>query len=90
MTVHLLQAALNWDASIARMGFCGARLEHLWLTSNTEGLCLWEWQAACDEEGAGPCLASGQLIALFLLRTGLWTISELSGCIHAIASCSHL
>ena len=48
-----MQAALNWDASIARMGFCGSNKERLWLTSNTEGLCLWEWQAACDEEGAG-------------------------------------
>ena len=52
-TCSLAQAGLNWDASVSNVGFCGSSLEHLWLTSNTEGLCLWEWQAACDEEGAG-------------------------------------
>ncbi len=54
--VVALQAGLNWDASVSRLGFCGANAEHLWLTSNTEGLCLWEWQAACDEEGTGQRL----------------------------------
>ena len=60
-----MQAALNWDASIARMGFCGAHQECLWLTSNTEGLCLWEWQAACNEEGAGEPCDLGLIFRLF-------------------------
>ena len=54
------QAALNLDASVARMGVYGESGEKLWCLSHTEGLHLWEWAAACNEEAAGqapflPC-----------------------------------
>jgi hypothetical protein len=48
-----MQAALNLDASVARAGVYGEAGEALWVLSHTEGLHLWEWQAACDEEAAG-------------------------------------
>ena len=48
-----MQAALNLDASVARMGLYEDASEALWVLSHTEGLHLWEWQAACDEEAAG-------------------------------------
>ena len=52
------QAALNLDASVARMGVYGESGEKLWVVSHTEGLHLWEWQAACDEEAPGSCCGS--------------------------------
>ena len=50
-----VQAALNLGASVARMGVYGEAGERLWVVSHTEGLHLWEWQAACDEEAPGSC-----------------------------------
>ena len=51
--VSLMQAALNIDISVSRIGFYGSRSEKLWCLSHTETLHLWEWEAACDEEAAG-------------------------------------
>ena len=55
--LYCAQAALNLDASVARMGVYGESGEKLWVVSHTEGLHLWEWQAACDEEASGEGLA---------------------------------
>ena len=53
VSVPLLQAALNIETSVSRMGFYGQQAEKLWCQSSTEGLHLWEWAAACDEEATG-------------------------------------
>ena len=43
---------------MARMGMYGESGGKLWVVSHTEGLHLWEWQAACDEEAPGCCCGS--------------------------------
>ena len=48
-----LQAALNVDTSVSRIGLYGDQSEKLWCLSHTETLHLWEWLAACDEESTG-------------------------------------
>ena len=48
-----MQAALNIDNSVSRIGLYGTHSEKLWCLSHTETLHLWEWVAACDEESAG-------------------------------------
>ncbi len=48
-----LQAALNIDNSVSRIGLYGLQSEKLWCLSHTETLHLWEWVAACDEESSG-------------------------------------
>ena len=48
-----MQAALNIDNSVSRIGLYGSQNEKLWCLSHTETLHLWEWVAACDEESAG-------------------------------------
>ena len=48
-----MQAALNIDNSVSRIGLYGTQLEKLWCLSHTETLHLWEWVAACDEESSG-------------------------------------
>ena len=47
------RAALNLDGAVARMGFYGASHAKLWMVSQLAGLHLWEWQAACSEDGPG-------------------------------------
>jgi hypothetical protein len=53
------QTALNGGTSIARLG--AAPPGHLWATTHVEGLVLWDWAAAADEEdeagGVGPLAA---------------------------------
>ncbi len=53
-----VQAALNLDASVSRLGFYGEQQEHLWCLSHTDTLHLWDWQTACDEEAEGSLNAS--------------------------------
>ncbi len=48
-----LQAGLNLDASVSRMGFYGEQQELLWCLSHTDTFHLWQWQAACNEESQG-------------------------------------
>ena len=59
----IVQAALNLDASVNRLGFCGGQQEQLWCLSHTDTLHLWDWQAACNEESEG---ASGHLWNAFI------------------------
>ncbi len=47
------RAALNLDGAVAKMGFYGASHAKLWMVSQLAGLHLWEWQAACSEDGPG-------------------------------------
>ena len=60
-----LQAALNIDNSVSRIGLYGLQSEKLWCLSHTETLHLWEWVAACDEESSGQRV----LLPLLLHRT---------------------
>ena len=53
-----MQAALNIDNSVSRVGLYGSHDEKLWCLSYTETLHLWEWVAACDEESAGVLFVS--------------------------------
>lgn len=46
-----LQAALNWDASIARIGFCGASLEHLWLTATLKASAYGNGRRRATKKG---------------------------------------
>ena len=57
-----LQAALNIDNSVSRIGLYGLQSEKLCCLSHTETLHLWEWVAACDEESSGQHI----LLPLFL------------------------
>lgn len=47
------RAALNIEDAVAATGWYGAGGAKLWVTTGTESLHLWEWQAACVEEGGG-------------------------------------
>ena len=49
----MLQAALNIDNSVSRIGFYGPAAEKLWVQTHTETLTLWEWAAACQEDASG-------------------------------------
>lgn len=44
-------ACLNTGNSNAEVGFFGTASERLWCRTHTEGLHLWNWAAACSEEG---------------------------------------
>ena len=47
------QAAANFSDAVTRLGFYGERKEKAWCLTGTQGLALWEWEAACDEEAEG-------------------------------------
>jgi WD repeat-containing protein 89 len=46
-------AALNIGTAVAKLGFYGPSGDRLWCCSGTETLHLWEWRAACSEDGEG-------------------------------------
>ncbi len=48
-----LQAAVNIDDSVARMGFCGSSGSSVWVTTGTEELHVWDWFAAVQEGSEG-------------------------------------
>ena len=49
----LMQAAVNFMDSVAKIGFYGPRNERLWCQTYTEGLHVWEWAKACEEASEG-------------------------------------
>ena len=52
------RAAINLDGAVATMGFYGASHAKLWMVSQLAGLHLWEWQAACSEDGPGTSIVA--------------------------------
>lgn len=71
-----VQAALNIDNSVSRVGLYGLQNEKLWCLSHTETLHLWEWVAACDEESAGvSCVSPKQALGPELPHWPCWEVA---------------
>ncbi|KFM26414.1 WD repeat-containing protein 89-like protein [Auxenochlorella protothecoides] len=81
------QAALNIDNAVAATGWYGQGGTKLWCTTGTETLHLWEWQAACNEEGGG---GQGSLADVADARAQLSALTpDFEGGVSYLVGCSY-
>jgi len=86
------KACLNTGNSVAELGFYGPGGSRMWFRTHTEGLHLWDWMAACSEEGAEGTEA---LLAMENFREAAGQaaaaagIAELAGQVDYVIGCSY-